>query len=226
LALLGLLLSREAPAEDLLVELSLTSGERMEGERIEYQDGEFRLFRSGKPYPVTIPFGDVNKVAFVKKEANREPAPTQVPQVKLPKPQKRPKPYKLPPRAMGALTQQEFRELEKEYLYAHGRPLDFLANIGRLVNHLIAEGKLEEAATQYEQRIRQAKFQSKADVRLRILCIACLERLKEKERLDAQVKGLRERYGEESRVQGIDHLLEKFRSGDLRPRWPRPRARP
>lgn len=220
--LLGLALYGEAPAEDLLVRVSLASGKQMEGERIEYQNGQFRLFRSGKPHPLTIPFGEVRKVTFIRKGAELEPAPAEPPQADPPKGRKDPRPYKLPLREIGALTGEEFEALEKELLFARGpAPFDFLMNLGKLVNHLIAEGKLEEVAAQYEQKIHQAKFRSRAEVRLRLLCVACLERLGEKERLDLQVKELRERYRDDPHVLGLDHLLEKLSSGDLRPRWPR-----
>jgi hypothetical protein len=81
-----------------------------------------------------------------------------------------------------------------------------------VVNYLIAKGELERAAARYERIVFGRKRPSDGDFKTRILCIACLERLGQKSRLETQVRDMKRIYGE---TFPIGHLLDRLASGDL-----------
>jgi hypothetical protein len=212
ISLLGMVLLNPAFAEEPLVRVELKSGESMKGDRIEFLDGEFKLFRHGKLYPVTIPFEDVSKVSFPKATASPEPAPETPPDASA-SANGGPKPYRLPFLAPHLTTEPEFKEVESSLRDNNELRLhQVMLRVGQVVNYLITKGELEKAAARYERAILGRKRVSYGDLKTRILYIACLERLGEGGRLKTQIRETDRIYGE---TYPIKHLLEKLASGDL-----------
>lgn len=224
-SLLGVVLLSPAFAEEPFVRVELKSGESMKGDRIEFLDGQFKLFRPGKSYPVAIPFEDVSKVSFPKADASPEPAPETPPDASATA-NGGPKPYRLPLLARRLITEPEFRELESSLRDNNEVRLpQVMLRVGQVVNYLIAKGELEQAAARYEGLVAGRKQPSRDDFKTRILCVACLERLGQEGRLQTQTRDLKRMYGE---TYPIKHLLEKLASGDLSMRpgdWKDPQMR-
>lgn len=245
----GLPDARGEEARKILV--SLKTGDSIQGDRIEYADGVFRVFRAGLADAISIPFDNVLKVSFPLEEENSgvdgtrkavgtaggvtsasskgssaspagnaaaiasgsmTPEHASAPETMPHKPE----PFALPQGFLRkrALDEKGFR-LE-EHLLDSSRltPVELILGTVLKVNDHIEKGGLDAAMRHYRSLIRKEETASPADLKMRFLLCACLERSGEKEALQQEAKDLRQRHPEEKEVH---QLLKDLEKGDFPP---------